>query len=347
LLRVARLKGCGSVAHAGHDRFEAVWPDVARKLMRMLRARGVSEQAIPDLVQEVGARLLSREVHFSCSDDLYPYAAQVARNLHVDAVRRFRACEADDKLSGLPGSDNVEHEVVQRAALEEALRCFRTMNERDQAAIRSAVSGRQATSRERVALHRARRRLAQAVAHLLSGAWAVHFARKAKTAGHAPALVAVGLALPILAVISTDVSVIPGSLPPPSSAVAPFDPTNGSGAGATTPRAATPASPDPESFKTASEVASHGDGATDPRRTHDIQVADVSVRYEERPRRPGDPLVCVFGLPVLERTCIDYPDGRLGPTRVHRLAAATNQTGHAPTPSLSSLATRAEPVMAP
>jgi DNA-directed RNA polymerase specialized sigma24 family protein len=100
----------------------------------MLALRGVDPSACDDLIQEVAVRALAVELPFDSADDLYAWAAPVARNLHIDLIRATGRTTAGDSLVGLPAAIDVEHEVERRMVLQSALQALASLGEADRAA---------------------------------------------------------------------------------------------------------------------------------------------------------------------------------------------------------------------
>jgi DNA-directed RNA polymerase specialized sigma24 family protein len=147
--------------------FEAVWPDVERRLRALLFRRGLDRASADDVVQEVALRALANHVTYASATDLLRWAGPVACNLHVDLVRHrarmLDAPEAEDH----PAADDVPREVAHRIELQRAFRGIAALRPADREAIIDAVAAEPVVPRTRkeavrlaVRRHRARSRLA-------------------------------------------------------------------------------------------------------------------------------------------------------------------------------------------
>lgn len=70
-----------------------VWPDVAARLTRVLRRRGVDAATAEDVVQETAVRVLRTGVPYADGDDLLRWASVVGWRLAVDTRRKDRRAE--------------------------------------------------------------------------------------------------------------------------------------------------------------------------------------------------------------------------------------------------------------
>src|SRR5260370_28479494 len=75
--------GCGGDRARGvtSSEWARVWPDVAARVGRSLRAKGVDSATAEDITQEVAARVLATGFPLEPVEDLPPLAHAVARDL--------------------------------------------------------------------------------------------------------------------------------------------------------------------------------------------------------------------------------------------------------------------------
>jgi hypothetical protein len=288
----------------------AGWAVTSSTVARYLRARGVQQCDVDDLVQEVALRVLTARPGPD-PEKVLPWCLVVARNLSVDLARsRSRnLCVAD--VPETAGPCDVEHEVVQRAELHKVLAALQVLAPADRAAIWDGVNevpappDRKTAVRLAVRRHRARQRLAGAVACALG--WLLWPVRRARQLSPAAALAPLALAaavgqLPSQTVAPDDV---PAARPavsqqaPTPVAARPGDPGRGpQQAQQVLPEAAT--SPvrrsvrrDPPTEQVVSVQLPSGDGLS-------VHTEDDAT---ERPRGS----VCVAGLPVVPDSCLNAP----------------------------------------
>lgn len=113
-----------------------MWPKVEPKLLRLLEKRGLTKPQAEDVCQDVAVRALASGVEFESADDLYRWAGQVARNLHIDLLRSTSRIACDDTvLVEMQADTDVEHEVERRIALAKVLKHWLTLRPLDQAAL--------------------------------------------------------------------------------------------------------------------------------------------------------------------------------------------------------------------
>lgn len=147
------------------ERLGAVWPKVQPKLLRLLEKRGLTKPQAEDVCQDVAVRALASGVEFHSADDLYRWAGQVARNLHIDLLRSVSRIACDDSvLVDMQADTDIEHEVERKLALATVLKHWLTLRPLDQAALLEGMYADSSEDRgEAVKLavrrHRARQRL--------------------------------------------------------------------------------------------------------------------------------------------------------------------------------------------
>lgn len=100
--------------------FDATWPEVERRLRRLLGKRGIASAEASDYVQEVASRAIANDVRFVSADDLYRWCAVVCRNLTIDAARRHRYRSVPLDLE-LPHHVDLEAAVIQSAMVRRLL----------------------------------------------------------------------------------------------------------------------------------------------------------------------------------------------------------------------------------
>ncbi len=312
-----------------------VWPEVAGRLVALLRRRGVDRETSEDIVQEVATRALVHGVRFDDAADLSRWAATVARNLAVDharAQRRFIEEPPEERPATVELASLVEHRIA-LAAVREELGRFAA---HERAAVLSQLSGPSAGNRRddvRLAVqrHRARARLKQLLKGLvgvLGGLWGGR--RLARGGSNGAGLSAA--ALPVAAVLTVLGVVLlprpdappspPGTLVPaaqspsgksdPDTSLAPRAPAAG-GAGHDMAHPALPSSLPP-----ALPAAPRRVGSGDPYaplyrevRADAPAVQFMALRVE--PKKEDDPIACVDGTLKPEGTCLhkDEPSARL------------------------------------
>jgi hypothetical protein len=150
-----------------------VWPDVDARLRTLLAARGAAD--VDDIVQEVAIRVIERDVGFTDAADLYPWAAVVARNLHVSQLRERARVVAVDAVPAQPAAEDVAESVHWRGVWIAALTHISQMSPKDQDALLGPVTQPNCdpTSAEpgclSVRRHRARAALRRRLRDVLSG----------------------------------------------------------------------------------------------------------------------------------------------------------------------------------
>lgn len=202
-----------------------MWPAVAVELRRVLASRGVSHADADDIVQHVALRALERPPHCDHDGGFQRWANTVARNAHVDLVRRRAKDTDDDGLTLLASAHDVASQALARITLEQTVMAVGELSERDRHAIATAFDDttpddRNIAVREAVRRHRARTRLRQRLAHLLG--WFTVLVTGRRIRPPAAALLAasaVAVATHTLSGPATD-SPAPQPAPPPTSAPA-------------------------------------------------------------------------------------------------------------------------------
>jgi DNA-directed RNA polymerase specialized sigma24 family protein len=311
--------------------FEAVWPEVERRLRALLYRRGLDPASTDDVVQEVALRALAHHVTYASAADLLRWAAPVACNLHVDLLRHRARVLDDPQAADRPASDDVVREVTHRIELQRAFRGIAALRPADREALIDAVAeeptvprSRQEAVRLAVRRHRARSRLAVVLEQLAGwlaaagpgAAAALRLARAARAVRAVPvrrarrtalatALVPAA-ALPLLGALG----VLRGSAGPVS--LRPAAPARAVAARPATPlgrdtresRPVAAARVRPHTTRTAVPPATAPAG---PARTPVVAAGSehlVSVEAGRQERPPGNHLVCATGLPHLREICI-------------------------------------------
>jgi DNA-directed RNA polymerase specialized sigma24 family protein len=148
-------------AVAGGRTLADVWPEVSCRLTKLLMSRGAPRDVADDVVQEVAARVLAKEIVFGDATDLLRWAVPVALNLLVDNARSAHRVTPVTETPDQPVAD-VADLVAHRDRLGRVLGAIRHLSPADQAAL-TASDDLPADRREAVRLavrrHRARRRL--------------------------------------------------------------------------------------------------------------------------------------------------------------------------------------------
>jgi DNA-directed RNA polymerase specialized sigma24 family protein len=142
------------------DALAVVWPEVSRRLTRLLASRGAAHDVTDDIVQEVAARVLSRGIVFEDAADLMRWTVPVALNLLVDHARATkRVAVGGDVDTTVPDIADV---VVDRDRLGRVLGAVAQLSDGDRAALVASglpAADRRESVRLAVRRHRARRRL--------------------------------------------------------------------------------------------------------------------------------------------------------------------------------------------
>ena len=287
------------------DDLAAAWPEVSRRLARLLTARRADAHLVPDLVQEVGLRLLERRPPFDDVDHLYRYAAQIARNLHVDHLRRAQPAVADQEvLVSLPAACDVERHVEAKLHLQAVTRVLAGMALRDRQLLRDAVADGSTTVHvnDRVALHRARKRLVAALESCWTWAGVALLAVARAGRRSAGPLSTASVAAAAAAIII--VPALPGddalARPVPSVEAARQLRTHGA------PRAAHRTADVPRPARAASVRVPHRLTApAAPHRATDVSTpVGLGAHHSQRPRTSSDSVLCVFGVPGQRTLCL-------------------------------------------
>jgi DNA-directed RNA polymerase specialized sigma24 family protein len=141
--------------------FEQAWPEVARRLRRMLERRFVPRAAVDDLIQETAARVVANDVQFEGVEDLLRWCNTVVWRLALNEARRSRhfADESYDR----PASLSVADDAISRYTLAEVQRRLADLSSTELQALRVRPEGAAFTRAEAtkwyVRRHRARARL--------------------------------------------------------------------------------------------------------------------------------------------------------------------------------------------
>jgi hypothetical protein len=291
--------------------FEAVWPDVERRLRALLFRRGLDRASVDDVVQEVALRALANHVTYASATDLLRWAGPVACNLHVDLVRHrarlIDATEAEDHAA----ADDVPREVAHRIELQRAFRGIAALRPADREAIIDAVTSEPVVPRNRkeavrlaVRRHRARSRLALVLEQLAAWITGVKILRRGRRLVAVAALLPAA-AIPLIATWHVPPAAGDARVARPAVAVAARD-TGPAATGvirqvhaATMPRnAATATAPHPAARRPAHAADTHV-----PRlKTKGPKGLHAEVGHDQR--RSDDHLICIrqWGVPV-ERVC--------------------------------------------
>jgi hypothetical protein len=142
------------------DALAVVWPEVSRRLARLLASRGAAHDVVDDIVQEVAARVLSRAIAFEDAADLMRWTVPVALNLLVDHARATKRVTVGGQVdTTVPDIADV---VVDRDRLGRVLGAVAQLSDGDRAALVAPgvpAADRRESVRLAVRRHRARRRL--------------------------------------------------------------------------------------------------------------------------------------------------------------------------------------------
>lgn len=148
------------------SRLESEWPDVSRRLGAYLRRRGTSTADAQDIIQCVAERALKHELPFRSQDELLFWCLTVAKHLDIDlrrAAHRRDLLDLEVCQENASG-DSLEDAVVARVRLAHTIKALLAMEGRDRDLIIAGVEARGTVSgAERVARHRARKRLLEIV----------------------------------------------------------------------------------------------------------------------------------------------------------------------------------------
>jgi DNA-directed RNA polymerase specialized sigma24 family protein len=291
--------------------FEAVWPDVERRLRALLFRRGLDQASAEDVVQEVALRALAGRVTYTSAKDLLRWAGPVACNLHVDLLRQRARLQDGGVTTDHPATNDVAGEVADRMELQRAFRGLAALRPADREAIMEAVTAEPVPARSRkeavrlaVRRHRARSRLAlvmeQLAAWLFGAAWLRRSSRAATVALAAVPIAAFPLVL---------------ALRPPAAApeTTVTTPVTESAQVRTFHADRTPAEParthgrpsTPRRAPAAREVVRPRATVAPEEPTVELMPADdTGVKVGGDDRRPDDRTVCARNLPVLPDVCV-------------------------------------------
>lgn len=282
-----------------------VWPETGRKLAAMLRARRVEAWIADDIIQEVALRVLQAQPAYSNGDDLYPWAATVARNLHVSHIRANRKFRVLESAADVATRGDLETQVEWRLALASVLQRIEALPEPDRRALADGLAERDASlpsgpepSRVTVRRHRVRRRLRAAAQGVLAvGAWI--WSRRTKLAAGAsmPAVIAA-------AAVQILMGVVPTLSGPPDAPSVIRVLSNEQGSAA-------------ENSTRGSQLRPHGsDGpathvrakapATETHAIATLERGGRGLRVTSRPARPGEALICLHDIPTVGALCTPF-----------------------------------------
>jgi len=291
---------------------EAVWPEVRRRLLRLLQSRGVDSSTAEDIVQEVAVRLLARQVPYTSADDLMRWTTTVARNLAID-YWRSAAREVPLPVYPAAAAQRVDEEVEYRLRLEAVEESWPRLSERDRRALKMAVAGETVPTRSEavrwaVQRHAARARLAAMIDGLATAlAWLWRRAQRNRGTYGAAVLAATPIVALGLLLILPAHRLLPhgpgGSSWPLQRAEARTAPLHPGAVHqpSPSPRQLSP----PQPYK-ASQALSR---PLVPYRRVEVgsEPAPVYRFVGTWPKGPNDHLVCVTNLIVLPDTCADLP----------------------------------------
>lgn len=291
--------------------FEAVWPDVERRLKALLYRRGLDSASSDDVVQEVALRALAGRVTYTSAKDLLRWAGPVACNLHVDLLRqRARLYEGDvgDVDDEHPATHDVAGEVADRMELQRAFRGIARLRPADREAIMAAVAAEPVAPRNRkeavrlaVRRHRARNRLALVLEQLAIWPFAWRWTRPSRgTVAVALAAVPIGLPLVLGLRPPGPAGTTTPPAPPPAAAsrTSPFADV-----------AQAPATAVPEPAGPAPAVPRAARAATTPSPRAPIVEVEApngvaGATFTGRDREEDDGTVCLRDLVLVEDICV-------------------------------------------
>lgn len=292
--------------------FEAVWPDVERRLRALLFRRGLDQASAEDVVQEVALRALAGRVTYTSAKDLLRWAGPVACNLHVDLLRQRARLQDGGVTADHPASNDVAGEVADRMELQRAFRGLAALRPADREAIMEVVTAEPVPPRNRkeavrlaVRRHRARSRLALVMEQLAAWTFGAAWLRRSSRAATV-AIAAVPIAaLPLVLAIQPGEAApeVPVRTPVTESAqvrtvhsgLAPAEPAR---ADTTTRRAPARRAPVREAVRPRAT-------ATPTPHTLEVMPADdTGVQVGSDDRRPDDKTVCARNLPYLPDICV-------------------------------------------
>lgn len=196
-----------------------IWSAVSASLHRYLRSRGLSVAAAEDVVQEVAVRAMRCGVDYDSAGDLIAWCIVVARNLHIDEVRRSRGCLSLEelKLDQAPGLVDVVVSAEQRMALQVLVAELSTWRTEDRELLfaertPAGTTSKAEANRTAVRRHRLRQKLARAISGVLAGLGVLDLrARKLALLGTP----AVALMCVTIAVLPQHAPSVPGAIAQP------------------------------------------------------------------------------------------------------------------------------------
>jgi hypothetical protein len=204
--------------------FAGAWPHVEPALRRFLASRSATRHEIDDVVQEVAARALQRQVPFTTAGELRAWCFVVGRRLLIDSARRSARVVELDSVRAVPDPRQAQEldRVEDRHLIAAVTRAISTLDALHARALDPYPTD--ASSRERnraaVARHRARQRLRRQIGPfaVVPLAW---FRRSMRTVGASP--VATGTVIPAVAIavaLPALVLIAPLAAPAPSISLA-------------------------------------------------------------------------------------------------------------------------------
>jgi hypothetical protein len=255
-------------------------------------------------------------VPYASADDLFRWAAAVARNLALDGYRRrshLELVESPDR----PATTDVAGEVEARMLLESVIRCLARLSTRDQTAVLSGLEHKRTDCRATqirlaVARHRARNRLR----HLLGGpggalGWLWLRRPRARVAR---LVLAVAVLAPSVWLIDMRDQKSDVGRPPQQVSVIPPNASpllRGSSATATAPKRVESA-PKSEAVPPGSHATAGAAGAIPPVHVDLVPTSYGRGHVAIRPARPDDHLLCL-SIPDQPDRCADAPSPMVEP----------------------------------
>lgn len=155
---------------AGKHSFEQAWPDLARRLERVLRSRRLSPWLVDDIVQETGLRLFKR--WDTVDPELSPWGLTltIAKNLLWDTRHRHASRELLVDVPERPASHDVEDAGIARLELWRVARAMGRMSPRHRSVLLAEVGGAEASGSTAAATKMTRMRARKRLNALLEGA---------------------------------------------------------------------------------------------------------------------------------------------------------------------------------
>lgn len=274
---------------------DRAWAYVEDHLRRYLGSRGVQRADIDDVCQEVVARAIQRRIPYTTPDGLLAWCLRVARNLHVDDIRRTERhrhlAMVEDRMG------DIEEDALGALRVRAVLDAFAQLSEQDRAILASRTSPRDRRESNLMAVqrHRARGRLRNILGGALAACWVS--VRKLPRLGTAGAFTAAAAAM-IVTVIGSDPQAAAGR----AVQAAPMmlvERTQGdvvlalTGSGASGPGSHAQA----RAHAPRTNVPKHERVVVEP------EGVPQGVYMEKRPSTPEDHLVCARDVPLIGDLC--------------------------------------------